>query len=257
LYWPLIELPDTDPVYVIAWDPTVPKWIRPLATVPVIVTARGAVERSIVPVSFDVDCAHRRTKVPVYAPPHLPFQLPDSTGPATGANDLVGLVGVATLARGADVTPAAGDVDDEADSAAVEDVKDVVLLDEHAATSAADVPSTRIRFVRFMFIAPKTERLAVAEYEATRNTSVRPAGRVTFSGRAARRRNPNEPTGGHLDESVELASAADRGSESALAQWNDRRRPAHRSRRQARSRAQQLPAHHSWWSTAFGRMHTV
>jgi hypothetical protein len=70
----------------------------------------------------------------------------------------------------------------------VEDVKDVVLLDEHAATSAADVPSTRIRFVRFMFIAPKTERLAVAEYEARRRreiTSVRAAGRGTFSGRAA------------------------------------------------------------------------
>jgi hypothetical protein len=102
---PLIELPDTDPVYVIAWDPTVPNWIRPPTTVPLIVTAPGAVERSIVPVSFDVDCAHRRTKVPVYAPLYLPFQLPDSTGPATGGADLVVLVGAATLDSGADATP--------------------------------------------------------------------------------------------------------------------------------------------------------
>jgi hypothetical protein len=118
------------------------------------VMAPGAVERLIVPVSFDVDWVHCRTNVPVYAPPYVPFQLPDSTGPFTGRGDLVGLVGAVTLAGGADVTPAAGEVDDWAGRAGVEEVEDVVLLDEHPATSAAVVPTAKISFVRFMVIIP-------------------------------------------------------------------------------------------------------
>jgi hypothetical protein len=147
LYRPLIELPDTDPVYVIAWDPTVPKWIRPPVTVPSMVTAPGAVERLIVPVSFDVDCVHRRTNVPVCTPLYVPFQLPDRTGPAAGGDDLVGLVGAAKIDWRADVTPAAGEVDN---GAGVDDVEDVPLLDEHAATSVAAVQTAKISFVRFM-----------------------------------------------------------------------------------------------------------
>jgi hypothetical protein len=151
LYWPLIELPDTDPVYVIAWDPTVPNWIRPSATVPSMVTAPGAVERSIVPVSFEVDCVHRRTNVPVYAPLYVPFQSPESTGPAPSSDDFVRLVGAVALDWGADVT-LAGAVDD---GAGVDDVDDVALLDEHAASRAAAVPTTKISFVRFMSLPPR------------------------------------------------------------------------------------------------------
>jgi hypothetical protein len=147
LYWPLIELSDTDPVYVIAWDPTVPKWIRPPATAPLMVTAPEPVERLIVPVSFDVDCVHRRTNVPVYAPLYVPLQLPDSTGPAASGDDLVELVGAAKFDWPGDVTLAAGEADSGADT---DDVEDVALLDEHAATSAAAVPTTKISFVRFM-----------------------------------------------------------------------------------------------------------
>ena len=132
-----------------------PNWIRPSATVPSMVTAPGAVERSIVPVSFEVDCVHRRTNVPVYAPLYVPFQLPDSTGPATRSDDLAGLVGAAELDWRADVTPAAGEVDTWA--AGVEDaddVEDAALPDEHAATSAAAVPTTKISLVRFMSSPP-------------------------------------------------------------------------------------------------------
>lgn len=63
-----MELPDTDPVYMIARDPTVPKRIRSPVTVPLMVVAPGDVERLIVPVSFDVDCVHLSMNVPVYAP---------------------------------------------------------------------------------------------------------------------------------------------------------------------------------------------
>ena len=98
------------------------------------------------PVSFEVDCLHRRTNVPVYAPLYVPFQLPDSAGPATRSDDLVGLVSAATLDWRADVT-LAREVDN---GAGVDDVEDVASLDEHAATSAAAVPTTKISFVRFM-----------------------------------------------------------------------------------------------------------
>lgn len=84
----------------------------------------------------------------------MPFQLPDSAGPATGGDDLVGLVGAAKLDRGAEVTLAAGELDD---GAGADDVEDVVLLDEHAATSAAAVPTTKISFVRYMSSPPGTE----------------------------------------------------------------------------------------------------
>jgi hypothetical protein len=81
----------------------------------------------------------------------VPFQLPDSTGAATGGDDLVGLVGAAALDWRADVTLAAGEVDSGAD---VDDVDDVALLDEHAASSAVAVPTTKISFVRFMSSPP-------------------------------------------------------------------------------------------------------
>ncbi|MGH8861185.1 MAG: hypothetical protein ACRDVG_08110 [Jatrophihabitantaceae bacterium] len=125
------------------------------------------------PVSFDVDCVHRRTNVPAYEPLYVPFQLPDSTGPATGGNDLVGLVGAATLDWRADVTLAAGEVDNGADA---DDVEDVALLDEHAATSAAAAPTTKISFVRFMSSPPRAERLAVAEYEPLKRPEIHRCG---------------------------------------------------------------------------------
>ena len=93
----------------------------------------------------------------MYAPLYVPFHEPDSTGPATRSDDRAGLVGTARLDWRADVTLAAGEVDNRAgvdDGAGVDDAGDVALLDEHAATSAAAVPTTKISFVRFMSSPP-------------------------------------------------------------------------------------------------------
>ena len=50
------------------------------------------------------------------------------------------------------MTPAAGELDD---GVGVDDVEDVAVLDEHAATSAAAVPTTKISFVRYMSSPPR------------------------------------------------------------------------------------------------------
>jgi hypothetical protein len=61
----------------------------------------------------------------------------------------------------------------------VDDVEDAALLDEHAATSAAAVPTTKISFVRFMSSPPGAERLAVAENEPQKRRQIHRCGHAT------------------------------------------------------------------------------
>ena len=168
----------------IACDPTVPNWIRPPATLPLMGTAPGAVERLIVPLSFEDDCVHCRTNVPLNDPPYLPFQRPESAGRPTCADELAEPAGAA-LDEGGDEAEAADDDEVVVEGAVEPDDLVVALLDEHAATSAAVVQATASSFVRPIVIAPACRELAVAEYESARRREIPGAGRTKASSQVA------------------------------------------------------------------------
>jgi hypothetical protein len=96
LYVPDIESPETDPEYVIACEPTVPKLIVSPFTVPLISRLPDPEDSLIVPLRFDPDCCQSRTnvpwKVPSYCPDHVPESPPVSAAAlvAAGAVDVGG-----------------------------------------------------------------------------------------------------------------------------------------------------------------------
>jgi hypothetical protein len=59
-----MELPETEPVYVMAAEPTVPKLMAPPCTVPVMLSVWGGAESLIVPLRFDPDCCQVSVNVP-------------------------------------------------------------------------------------------------------------------------------------------------------------------------------------------------
>lgn len=65
---PDIESPETDPEYVIACEPTVPKLIVPPLTLPLTSSVPDSEDSLIVPLRFDPDCCQSRTKVPWKVP---------------------------------------------------------------------------------------------------------------------------------------------------------------------------------------------
>jgi hypothetical protein len=72
LYVPDIESPETDPEYVFACEPTVPKLIVSPFTVPLISRVPDPEDSLIVPLMFDPDCCQSRTKVPWKVPSYCP-----------------------------------------------------------------------------------------------------------------------------------------------------------------------------------------
>jgi hypothetical protein len=62
---PDIDVPDTEPVYVIAADPTVPNRMLPPDTDPLIGTVAPGEERVMLPVSTEPACCQVRVNVPV------------------------------------------------------------------------------------------------------------------------------------------------------------------------------------------------
>jgi hypothetical protein len=65
---PDIESPETDPEYVIACEPTVPKLIVPPLTLPLTSSVPDSEDSLIVPLRFDPDCCQSRKKVPWKVP---------------------------------------------------------------------------------------------------------------------------------------------------------------------------------------------
>jgi hypothetical protein len=127
--------PLTEPVYVIAVEPTVPKLILSPETEPLIGTV-PAVLKSIVPDKVEPDCVHVRVKVPVNAPEYWPCQVPPSA-----PVDADELVSAALLDVAADV-----DVTAEVDVGGV-DVEEEFLLDEQdvmISATAATPPANAV-----------------------------------------------------------------------------------------------------------------
>jgi hypothetical protein len=74
-------LPDTEPEYVMAAEPTVPKLMAVPCTVPLMPVMLGlefAFESLIVPLNRGPDCFQCRVNVPWYAPPYVPDHVPES-----------------------------------------------------------------------------------------------------------------------------------------------------------------------------------
>jgi len=74
---PDIDVPDTEPEYVIAFElPTVPKLMVLPRTVPAMFVLPTLLESLIVPVNRDFDCVQCRVNVPRKAPRYVPDHVP-------------------------------------------------------------------------------------------------------------------------------------------------------------------------------------
>lgn len=129
-----------------AVEPTVPNWMVPPLTLPLMLVVCGGAERVMSPVSFDEASVHLRTNVPEKEPLYVPFQVPDSAPPAAvvgvaPVGDVVLLAAVVAVVEGSEVVVTAAPVV-------------VVLLlfgDElHAASSRAAAPTNIASLVRDM-----------------------------------------------------------------------------------------------------------
>jgi hypothetical protein len=137
---------------VIAVEPTVPNWMWPPDTVPLMGTVDGGVDSFIVPDSLAVACDQVRTKVPLKEPLYLPFQVPERPAARTVARDDV--VVVAAGVTGALLLEAC-ELVRAAPAGAELEPSDVALPDEHAAANMATVPIAATRVVRDMSMPPQ------------------------------------------------------------------------------------------------------